>query len=89
MKGLDRQEFITRAKALSEEQRTIAAGLFPTDTLEQALRKRDELCTDIITALRDELVKAPDCPTIQEKEAIIKECGAIIRLYDAKYNMEA
>ena len=88
MKGLDRQEFITRIKALTEEQAAITAGLLTTDTLEQALRKRDELCTDIIEALRNELIKASDVPTIQEKEAIIKECGAIIRLFNARYNME-
>lgn len=89
MKGLDRQEFITRAKALTDEQKEIAAAFMSTDMLQAAIRKRDDLCTDILKALVAEINKLSDEATIQDKEAAIKECGNIIRLYDARYNMEA
>ena len=81
---LDRREFIDRTKALSEEQQHIAASLIPTDTLQTALQRRDEFCTDILRALVTEITKLPNEPTIQEKEACIKECREILRIEDRR-----
>ena len=89
MQVLDKREFIAKSKALSEEERNINARLTPTDILQDALRRRDELCTDIIKALCFEINKLTEEATIQDKEAVLKECGAIMRLYESKYNMEA
>lgn len=82
MSKLEKREFITRSKALSEEEQDIVARLTPTDILQSALRRRKEFCTDILKALTKEIAQLPDEPTIQEMEKAIKACKGILRLTD-------
>ncbi len=77
---LNRKELITRAKALQPEDRLIVAKCLDTDTLQATLRRRDEFTSDILKAIQKELEGLSNPPTIQEKEAAIKEIRAILRI---------
>lgn len=80
LKTLNRKELITRAKALQPEDRIIVAKCIDTDTLQAALRKRDEFTSDILREVAKVLDTLDKEPTIQAKEAAIKELKAILRI---------
>lgn len=80
VKTLNRKELMTRAKALQPEDRLIVAKCIDTDTLQEALRKRDEFTSDILKAIQKTFEGLGNPPTIQEKEAAIKEIRAILKI---------
>lgn len=80
LKTLNHKELMTRAKALQPEDRMIVAKCIDTDTLQAALQKRDEFTSDIIREIHKALSALGENPTIQDKEATIKEIRAILRI---------
>lgn len=81
---LNKKELITRAKALQPDERIIVAKCIDTDTLQVTLKRRDEFTSDILKAIQKELEGLSNPPTIQEKEAAIREIRAILRIPDIR-----
>ena len=77
---LHRSELMERSKALVPEDRLIVAKCIDTDTLEAALKRRDEYTTDLLRAIAKQYNTLGKNPTIQAKEAVLKEMRAILRI---------
>lgn len=84
LKTLNRKELMTRAKALDADERFIVAKCIDTDTLQLALRRRDEFTSDILREVAKVMDTLGAEPTIQAKEAAIKELKAILRIPEVR-----